>query len=63
LSLIAVTQISRNAVPTIWSISGPHTEWPKYLAGNVAKIEKVASAFPALFGVPFARSNALMAVR
>ena len=38
-SMSATTKISRNAVPTIWSMSGPATPPPKYLAGNVAKIE------------------------
>jgi len=37
--MIATTNITRKAVPTIWSISGPRVPPPKYLAGNVAKIE------------------------
>lgn len=39
-------------MPMTWSRKGPHQELPKYSAGKVAKIEKVASdwslAIPAL---------------
>ena len=38
-SMTATTSITRKAVPTIWSISGPPIVPWKYGAGNVAKIE------------------------
>jgi hypothetical protein len=41
-STTAKTNATRNAVPTIWSTNGP-TQFPRYLAGNVAKIEKVGT--------------------
>jgi len=47
-SVMAKTQISSSAVPTASSTNGPPTEPWKYEAGNVAKIENVVSAFPAL---------------
>ncbi len=38
----ANTNATRNAVPMIWSTSGP-TQLARYLAGNVAKIENVGT--------------------
>jgi len=43
-STTANTNATRNAVPTTWSMKGPSQE-PKYLAGNVAKIEYVGTEF------------------
>ena len=42
-SMIATTISTRNIVPTIWSISGPHILPWKYGEGKVAKMENVAS--------------------
>jgi hypothetical protein len=62
VSMRATTKISRNAVPTIWSISGPaYPPW-KYGAGNVAKIENVARACPPPRGVLADVLNALIAL-
>jgi hypothetical protein len=41
-SVSAKTNATRNAVPTTWSMKGP-SHVPKYLAGNVAKIEYVGT--------------------
>src|SRR5436309_13791454 len=43
-SVTAHTNRARKNVPTIWSMSGPHTEW-KYDAGYVAKIPEVCASF------------------
>jgi hypothetical protein len=39
---MANTNATRNAVPTTWSTNGP-TQFPRYFAGKVAKIEKVVT--------------------
>ena len=39
MSITATTNMTRNAVPTIWSRNGPPQPPWKYGAGNVAKIE------------------------
>src|SRR5689334_17887540 len=43
-SFSAKMNASRNAVPTTWSTNGP-TQLPRYLAGNLAKIEYVGTEF------------------
>jgi hypothetical protein len=47
-------------VPTTWSTNGP-SQLPKYLAGNVAKIEYVGIEFRSPREMWFARSNESMA--
>lgn len=42
-STTATMNITRNAVPTIWSSSGPQMPPLKYGAGNVPKMENDAS--------------------
>src|SRR5690349_10417124 len=43
VSMSAQISMSRIPVPIISSRNGPHQEFPKYGAGNVAKIEYVGS--------------------
>jgi len=60
-SITATTNMTRNAVPTIWSMNGPpHPPW-KYGAGKVAKIEKVTLPCGPVLVAPRASLNALIA--
>lgn len=60
-SMMATTNITRSAVPTIWSISGPQIPPWKYAAGKVAKMENEAFVCPFTFGPGAAASYAPIA--